>query len=364
MRHHHYCVIMAGGHGKRFWPICRENMPKQFMDMTELGTSFLRSAYERCSSLFPPENIIIITLEKYKALVESQIPEIPKENLLLEPFGRKTAPCIAYATYTILKRDPEAVVTVTPSDLVITDTEQFRTTLSKAMDYAMEHLVLMTLGVRPTHPDPNFGYIQIKGGKDAYSDDIPVKVKTFTEKPDVSLAKIFWKSGEFFWNSGIFVWKASVIKEELEKYLPDITELFTGWDKALGSPAEKSFIERVYADCEKISIDHGVMEKTERAWLFPARFGWNDIDNWETFYAHYRKKDSGNNVCNSEKQCLEDAEDNLIITKDKKKLIAIKGLKDYMVIDTGDVLMICPKDDEKYKEFLPKTIMPGYDEFR
>ena len=364
MKHNHYCVIMAGGYGKRFWPICRENMPKQFMDMTELGTSFLRAAYERCSSLFLPENIIIITLEKYKELVKSQVPEIQDKNLLLEPFGRKTAACVAYATYTILKRDPEAVVAVTPSDLIISDTEEFSNTLSKAMEYAKVNQVLMTLGIRPTHPDPNFGYIQIKGGKDACSDDKPIKVKTFTEKPDPSLAEVFWKSGEFFWNSGIFVWKASVIKEELEKYLPDITELFTGWDKALGSPAEKSFIERVYADCEKISIDYGVMEKTDKVWLFPANFGWCDIDNWDAYYRNYKKKDEVNNICNSDRQCLEDAEDNLIISKDRKKLIAIKGLKDYMVIDTGDVLMICPKDDEKYKELLAKTGMPGYEEFR
>ncbi len=364
MRDNHYCVIMAGGYSKHFWPICRENMPKQFMDITGNGQSFVRAAYDRCSGLFKPENIIIITIRKYKRLVEEQIPELPKENLLLEPYERKTGPCIAYSTYTILKRDPAAVVTVTSSDLVITENEQFRNTISKAMEYAETNPVLMTLGVRPTHPDPNFGYIQIKGGEEAYSENTPVKVKTFTEKPDVALAEVFWKSGEFFWNSGIFVWKASVIKEEMEKYIPHITNLFKGWENTIGSPYETVFIERAYTDCEKISIDYGVMEKTERAWLFPALFDWSDIDNWETFYNIFKDNDAENNVCNTEKRCIEDAKGNLIIFDNGKNLMAVKGLKDFMVIDTGDVLMICPRDENEYKDFLARTAMPGYDEFR
>lgn len=334
------------------------------MDITGRGNSFVRAAYDRCTSLFKPENIIIITLDKYKKLVEEQIPELPKENLLPEPYSRKTGPCVAYSTYTILKRNPNAVVTVTPSDLVITDTDQFRSTISKAMEYAEGNHVLMTLGVKPTHPDPNFGYIQIKGGKEAYSEDIPVKVKTFTEKPDAALAEVFWKSGEFFWNSGIFVWKASVIKEEMEKYIPHITNLFSGWENALGTTSETVFIERAYTDCEKISIDYGVMEKTDIAWLFPARFGWSDIDSWDTFYSHYGPKDAEGNACNAKNTCIEDSGGNLIISTNEKKLMAIKGLKDYMVIDTGDVLLICPKDDKEYKDFLARTAMPGYDEFR
>ena len=364
MKDNHYCVIMAGGYGKRFWPICRETLPKQFLDITGNGNSFVRAAYDRCAGLFKPENIFIITLEKYRRLVEQQIPELPEKNLLLEPYGRKTGPCVAYSTYTILKREPNAVMTVMPSDLVISDNEQFTHTILKAMEYAEAHPVLMTLGVKPTHPDPNYGYIQIKGGEEAYSDDVPMKVKTFTEKPDAALAEVFWKSGEFFWNSGIFVWQASVIKEEMEKYMPNITNLFSGWKTTLGSTAEAVFIERVYTDSEKISIDNGVMEKTDIAWLFPARFGWSDIDNWETFYKHYANKDADNNACNSKNTCLENAEGNLIISQDKNKLMAIKGLKDYIVIDTEDVLMICPKNDEEYKGFLTRTAMPGYNEFR
>lgn len=359
-----YCVILAGGAGNRFWPVCRESRPKQFIEISSDGVSFLRTAYERVLGVFLPENIIVITLERYAGIVREQIPELPEGNLLLEPYGRKTAPCIVYATYSILKRNPAAVVTVTPSDIVIDDDSLFRGTLRKAMDYALAEPVLMTLGIVPTRPDTGYGYIQIKGGKAAYTEDKPIKVKTFTEKPDPEIARVFYGSGEFFWNSGIFVWKASVIREEMERYIPEISSLFTGWESALGSPAEKLFIQRAYTDCAKISIDYGVMEKTERAWMYPAKFGWSDIDSWESLYAARTDKDTDGNICHAGKHCLEDVKGNVILTSEKRKLVAIKGMEDYLIIDTPDVLLICPKDDKKYKDFITRMAMPGYDEYR
>lgn len=358
-----YCVILAGGTGSNFWPLCRENKPKQFLDISAKGQSGVRVAYDRCAKVFAPENILVITLAKFKELVREQIPELDEKNLLLEPYGRKTAPCIVYSTYAILKRNPEAVITVTPSDIVISDNEKFAQTVDKAMDYAAEHPVLMTLGVTPTHPEPNFGYIQIKGGKGAYSEDHPMKVKTFTEKPDEALAKVFYESGEFLWNSGIFVWKASVIREEMERYIPEITQLFRGWEAALGTPTERVFLERAYADCTKQSIDYGVMEKTERAWLYPAKFGWADIGNWDALYSAYPKDASGN-ASDSAKSRMEDSQGNLIITGDKKKLVAVRGLSNCLVVDTGDVLMICPRDDGKHREFMDGFLRPGFEEYK
>ena len=203
------------------------------------------------------------------------LPELPEGNLLLEPYARKTAPCIALATYTILARDPEAVVVASPCDLVIRDEALFASTIGEMFDFVSAHDVLMTLGIVPRSADVNFGYIQVKEGRNAWELERPLQVKTFTEKPPKELAEVFLRTGEFFWNSGIFLWKATVIREEMERYLPDVTELFKGWEKGICDPA---FVERAYAECPKISLDYGVMERTDRAWLYPAKFGWADVE--------------------------------------------------------------------------------------
>lgn len=355
---------MAGGHLNRFWPISREGMPGHFMDISGTGKSLVRKAYDRCTGVVPAENIIVITLAKFKDIIKEQIPELPEENLLLEPYARRTAPCVAYSTYHLLKRNPHAVAAVTPADLVINDEKLFKETLTNALDYAEKNPVLMTLGIKPSRPDTEYGYIQVVGGKDACNSLEPVKVKTFTEKPDAQIAEVFYRSGEFFWNSGIFVWQAGVIKEEMEKYIPEITRLFDGWEGALGSSAEKVFIERAYTDCVKLSIDYGVMEKTDRAWLYPVHFGWSDIDSWENFYSSISNKDSDGNIANTSKVILQNDKRNIILTKDKEKLLILRGLEDCIVVDTEDVLLICPRDDKQYKELVNSTRMPGYDKYR
>lgn len=364
MKQNQYCVIMAGGHLNRFWPMSREGIPGHFMDISGNGRSPVRMAYERCLGAVPAENILVITLARFKDIISRQIPELPERNILLEPYSRKTAPCIAYATYTLLKRDPEAVMAVTPADIIIKDEKLFRETLDNALDYAAENPVLMTLGIKPDSPNTEYGYIQAEGGKNACLKNEPVKVKTFTEKPDAEIAKAFFRSGEFFWNSGIFVWQASVIKDEMEKYIPDITNLFNGWEGAIGSPAEGSFIDRVYTDCPKLSIDYGVMEKTGRAWLYPVHFGWSDLDSWENFYSSIREKDGNGNISNTTRKITADVKRNILMTSDKEKLLVIRGLEDYIVVDTNDVLLICPRDDRQYKELVNNTMMPGYDKYR
>ena len=251
---HRYCVIMAGG-----------SSPSVYLKMT----------YDRFASFMPKERIYVVTLEKYAGTARILLPEIPEENLLLEPYGRKTAPCMAFATYTLLTRDPEALIVATPCDLVIRDEELFARTIGEMFDYVSENDVLMTLGIVPRNPDVNFGYIQVKEGRNAWVYECPLQVKTFTEKPPLELAEVFFRTGEFFWNSGIFLWRASVIREEMERYIPDVTELFKGWENGIGDPA---FVERAYAECPKISLDYGIMERTERAWLYPAKFGWADVD--------------------------------------------------------------------------------------
>lgn len=359
-----YCVIMAGGAGTRFWPLSRTTKPKQFLDVADTGKTFIRQTYERFLKVVPKDNILIVTAGKYMNLVKEQIPELDSSNLLPEPYSRNTAPCIAYATYTLLKRNPQARVVVTPSDHFIRDEKLFTETISYAFSYIDSNDVLMTLGILPTRPDTNYGYIQACGGKDVYKSSVPMQIKTFTEKPDKELAQVFMNTGEFFWNSGIFLWKAQTIREEMEKHLPEVTGLFKGWEKAIGSSVEEEFIARAYTDVQNISIDYGVMEKTDRAWIYPAKFDWQDIGTWESLYNFIPGKDAAGNVIGVEKALVEDCRNMMVITPERKKLIAIRGLEDYMVIDTEDALVICPKDDRKFKEFISGIAMPEYEKYR
>lgn len=361
---HCYCVIMAGGNGVRIWPVSRNAKPKQFLDVADTGKTFIQSTFERFSKIVPKENILIVTGSRYRKLIEEQLPEVAPENVLYEPYSRSTAPCIAYATYTLLKRDPEAKIVVTPSDHLIEDEDIFIETIEKSFDYIDGNDVLMTLGVVPTRPDTNYGYIQACGGSEAYKQGVPLQVKTFTEKPDRELAQVFINTGEFFWNAGIFIWKAQTIRQEMEKHLPEVTKLFNGWENVLGTPLEGEFIARTYTDCANISIDYGVMEKTDRAWICPVQFKWNDVGTWESLYNIIPTKDQKGNAISAEKTLIEDTRDVLVVTPSKKKLIAIKGLEDYMVIDTEDALVICPKDDKKFKEFISGIAMPEYEKYR
>ena len=235
----------------------------------------LRRTYERFARFFPQEHILIVTLDAFASLARETLPQLPQENLLVEPFARKTAPCMAYAAYTLLTRDPDAVIVATPWDLYIRDEALFAQTIDEATRYVEENDVLMTLGIVPKMADTNFGYIQVKEGRNAHLMAGPLQVKTFTEKPPLELAEVFVRTGEFFWNNGIFVWKASTIAAEMERYIPEVTELFRGWQEHI---TDSVWLERAYAECPKVSLDYGVMERTSRAWLYPARFGWADID--------------------------------------------------------------------------------------
>lgn len=362
-RNNRYCVILAGGLGTRFWPISKAARPKQFLDVGDMGETFIRQTYDRFRNIVPQENILVVTAARYQDLVREQLPELEERNLILEPYSRNTAPCLAYATYTLLKRDPEAMVVVSPSDHIITDNELFAQTINEAFRHVAEKDVLMTLGIVPTRPDTNYGYVQAYGGREAYKSNEPLQIKTFTEKPDRELAKVFIDTGEFLWNAGIFLWKAQTIREEMEKHLPEVTGQFTGWESAIGTMIEDEFIQRAYTGCMNISIGYGVMERTDRAWIYPAKFGWQDIGTWESLY-NYIPQDEEGNAISAEKTLIENTGDSLIVSHGKKRLIAVKGLKDYMIIDTEDALVICPKDDRKYKEFISGIAMPDYEKYR
>ena len=356
---------MAGGIGSRFWPLSREGMPKQFLPMTPDGRSFLRLAYQRFSRFFPDDHIIVVSQARYRALVKETLPEVLDENILLEPYSRNTAPCIALATYTLLKRDPEAVMVATPADHIIQDEDIFRETIGRALSYASQSDALITLGIVPDHPDTNFGYIQ--GRHDGSEEEgKPIKVKTFTEKPDAALAEVFFQSGEFFWNSGIFVWRAQSIRAELEKHMPETSILFNGWEEALDTPAQTAFLEKVYSSISKISIDYAVMEKTDKAWVFPSKFRWHDIGNWEALYSFLSGlglEPDGNVTLVGPSLC-HDNRNTIVYSSDRGKLIAVRGLENYIVVDTGDVLLICPRDEQSAKEVIANVAMPEFEKFR
>ncbi len=352
MNNNFYCVIMAGGVGSRFWPMSRNAKPKQFLDILGIGRTFLQLTYDRFAKIVPKENILVVTSEAYGDLVRQQLPEIISDNVLTEPYRRNTAPCITYAATKILSKNPNATMVVAPSDHFIANEALFLETIESALQYASQKDYLFTLGIEPTRPETGYGYIQMSV-KDAITVDghIAYPVKTFTEKPDKDMAKIFIDSGEFLWNSGIFIWQVQTICKALGKWLPEVYSLFAEGYRYYGTDQEKSFVDKVYGDCPAISIDYGVMEKTLRAWVFQASFGWSDLGTWDSIFIH-SAKDKDNNVTRCPEQIVDRTQDSIIISQEKDKLVIVKDLKGYMVVNTDDVLMICPREDSKFKEVL------------
>lgn len=345
-----YCIIMAGGIGSRFWPLSRNATPKQFLDILGTGRSFLQETCSRFEQIIPVENIIIVTAERYKDLVKSQVPQIMEENILLEPHRRNTAPCIAYATYKLFKKNPNATIVVSPSDHLITNENIFLETIVRAMNYAANHDVLFTLGIKPTRPETAYGYIQTnKAEKINIEGYEAFGVKTFTEKPDADLAKVFVDSGEFLWNSGIFIWNIRTIMNELESYLPEIANSFKDGTDFYYTDEESRYIKGIYEACNGISIDYGVMERTGKSLVMEATFGWSDLGTWHSLYVQSHK-DEKDNVIMAEPALIDETESSIILTTNKEKLMVVKELDGYMVIDTPDVLLICRRNETSFKD--------------
>lgn len=355
MNKNYYCVIMAGGIGSRFWPVSRNSKPKQFLDILGVGRSFLQTTYDRFAQIVPKENILVVTSKQYAQQVKEQLPEVLDENILNEPYRRNTAPCIAYATYKLYARNPDATVVVSPSDHLIIGEKIFIDTVSNALEFAEKNDYLLTIGIRPTHPDTNYGYIQADMRKFKNFNGNPAfPVKTFTEKPNEDLAKVFIDSGEFFWNSGMFIWNLKTIIFEMEKLLPEVADLFKEGKDYFNTDREEDFVLSAYEDCTNISIDYGVMEKTAKAWVFQASFGWSDMGTWTALYNQSPDKDAAGNVVKSAGDSLIDKklERTLVANYEKDKLVVVKGLKDYLVVNTEDVLLVCPLQDSSVKNVL------------
>lgn len=343
-----YCVIMGGGIGSRFWPFSRESYPKQFLDFFGTGRSLLQMTFDRFAQIIPTENIYIVTNQIYYNLIKEQLPELTDEQILLEPCRRNTAPCIAYAAYHIRACNPNANIVVAPSDHLILKEDVFLKDVQKGLDFVKENKALVTLGIKPSRPETGYGYIQ---SSDTMLDDF-TKVKTFTEKPNLELAKVFHESGEFFWNSGLFLWNVNSILDAFEKFLPDLSVRFDMGKEKFNTEEERGFIEEHFPYCPKISIDYGIMEKADNVYMLCADFGWADLGTWGSLF-DIAQKDEQNNATLKSKAMLYECSGNIIALENPNRLAVVQGLEDFIVAESGNVLLICKKEDEqRIKQFV------------
>ena len=337
-----YVVIMAGGIGSRFWPESRVAKPKQFLDILNTGKTLIQMTYHRFLNIIPAENIYVVTSNDYEALVKEQLPNLADSQILKEPVRRNTAPCVTYACDKIYAKDKSATIIIAASDHLILEEEKFLDVVKKCVDFVEENPYLLTIGIKPSKPSTGYGYIQYEeeGSNSGF-----YKVKTFTEKPSLEIAKTFLKSGDFLWNSGMFVWKAKSILQAIVKYLPEVAEVFREGQKHYYQPTEENFIQNAYSLCTNISIDYGVMEKAENVYTIPAQFGWSDIGSWDSLYEVYEHDYLGNAVAGKNVK-IYDSSNNMIMVP-KNKLVVLQGLSGYCVIDSGDVLLVCEKSKEQ-----------------
>lgn len=355
-----YCVIMAGGIGSRFWPMSRNAKPKQFLDILGNGQSLLQQTFDRFTKICPNENILVVTNESYRKQVLKQLPLIPKENVLSEPHRKNTAPCITYATFKILEKNHNARMIVAPSDHVIENEEGFHAVVKQGLDFCKQNDVLLTIGIQPGRPDTGYGYIQFVPKAD--KENTIYKVKTFTEKPDLEMAKFFLQSGEFFWNAGIFIWNVNAIAAALAQYLPDVYDLFAAGKEKYNTKFEKDFVKKVYALSPNISIDYGVMEKAKNVYVLGADIGWSDLGTYGSLYEHIKHDQKQNAIVGSNVMVYDT--EGCMIQVPQNKLVVLQGLKNYIVIESDDVLLICQKKDEQQiKQFVNDVKIQKGEEF-
>jgi mannose-1-phosphate guanylyltransferase len=346
-----YVAIMAGGIGSRFWPGSRTNRPKQFLDVLGIGRSLLQMTYDRFLKVCPKENILILTNEMYRDLVKEHLPDLEDKQILGEPSRNNTAPCVTYTTYRIQAMNPDATFIVTPADAIILDEAIFVSDINNAVNFASTNDALCTLGIKPTSPHTGYGYIN-------YADE-PVatgvhKVQRFTEKPDLETAKSFLSTGNYVWNAGIFIWSVKSVIRALSANAPELYEKFESGKAHFNTETEIPFISEMYPTTPKISIDYALMEKATNVYTIPASFRWSDLGAWGALHEEYQK-DENNNAVNVGEAFLYDTKNSLIRTA-KDKLVVIKGLDDYIVVDDNDVLLIYPKSDEQEIKEITDTI--------
>lgn len=347
----YYCVIMAGGVGSRFWPFSTNRKPKQFLDFFGTGRSLLQMTYDRFLKIVPKEHILIASNSHYKDLILEQLPDLKENQVLLEPARRNTAPCIAYAMHRIKSENPNANVVVSPSDHLILKEDEFIQTIKNGLEYTDSHNDILTLGIKPSRPETGYGYIQVA---DVSSNNGILKVKTFTEKPNIELAKIFLESGDFFWNSGMFLWNVNAIIEAFNLYLNEMNKKFSNGAAFYGTPKEQEFIDSIYQSCTNISIDYAILEKAKNVHVLAANFGWSDLGTWGSIYEH-SDKDADKNVSLKCHTLLYESSNN-VIALPEGKLAVVQGLDGYIVAEADNALLICKKEEEqRIRQFVNDT---------
>ncbi len=351
MNKHHYVVIMAGGIGSRFWPMSRTGFPKQFLDVLNTGKTLVQWTFDRFASFIPRENIYVVTSQEYIPIVKDQLPNIPVENILGEPSRKNTAPCIAYISFKLMQKDPLASLIVAPADHIILNEIAFNKVCVEALSFVNKYSAFITLGIKPNHPNTGYGYIQFE--QHAITDDV-YKVKTFTEKPNLELAKTFVSSGDFLWNAGIFVWQVKNILAAFEKYLPEMYEIFSSEMHHFNTPDEDKALNEIYPLCTNISIDFGIMEKADNVYVIPSSFGWSDLGTWNSAYDNLDKDTDGNALAGDNIMTIDAT--NCMVHAPKEKLLLLQGLDGYIVVDTPDVLLVCKKEKEQQiKEYVAEV---------
>lgn len=359
MKNNNYAAILAGGIGSRFWPQSRTSYPKQFLDILNSGKTLIQSTFDRYASFLPKENIYVVTVEEYIPIVQEQLPQLNPENILAEPARKNTAPCIAYMAFKLIQKNPDASLIIAPSDHLVLDNAEFERVTFKALEFAKHMKSFVTLGIKPTYPNTGYGYIQHEPL--AVANEI-YKVKTFTEKPNIELAKTFIASGDFLWNAGIFIWQVKSIINAFEQYQSEMYEVFAAEQQHFNTPEEKNALERIYPFCTNISIDYAIMEKANNVYVIPSSFGWSDLGTWNSAYENLEKDYLGNAVAGDNVMIIDATK--CMVSAPHEKLLVLQGLDDFIVIDTADVLLVCKKDKEQQiKEYVAEVKRNKGDEY-
>ena len=350
-KENYYVAIMAGGVGSRFWPSSRERLPKQFLDIVGVGKSLIRLTFERFEKIIPAERILVVTNKTYKSLVMEHIPEIPERNIITEPSRNNTGPCVAYTALRLQAIDKNASFVIAPSDHIIMKEDEFRAEILRALDYASENEAILTLGIKPSRPDTGYGYIE--SSKDEVEAGIE-RVDSFKEKPDLKTAEEYLAANKYYWNAGIFIWSVNTILNAFKDTASDIYDILSKDLSKYNTEEEQEYIDEVYPTTPSISVDYAILERSDIVYTIPVDIGWSDLGTWNALYS-YLDKNEDNSVVLGQNTQLIDSE-NCIVRSDAEKLVVIKGLKDYIIIDEKDVLLVYPKSEEQEIKQLRKSI--------
>ena len=345
-----HLVIMAGGVGSRFWPMSTTDRPKQFIDVLGVGRSLLQLTFDRFEGICAPENVWVVTNQKYFELVKEQLPEVPVGNILCEPCRRNTAPCIAYVSWRIKSQNPKANIVVTPSDHIVTDENEFRRVVKSCLKFTSETDAIVTLGMKPNRPETGYGYIQADLSTSSPRNKEIYRVDSFREKPDLETAKAYIQQNNYFWNAGIFIWSVSTIVNAFRVYQPALSKIFEGLMDVYGTDQEQVMIDKLYPECENISVDYAIMEKAEEIFVCPADFGWSDLGTWGSLLAQ-TKRDLYGNSCIGPNITMFDSHNCIVHTMGEQKVV-VQGLDDCIVAEKDGMLLICKlSEEQRIKQF-------------